>query len=771
MSGFDDFFRRATSNVPYHYQRRLALADTWPDALEVPTGAGKTAAVVLGWLWRRRFASPAVRNATGRRLVLCLPLRTLTTQAAKCAQDWINALSLDDPPTVYVVMGGAVDDEWLANPDRDTVLVGTQDLLLSRALNRGFAMSRYDWPMAFGLLHNDVQWVFDEVQLMGVGASTSAQLDAFRRKLGAYGAHHSLWMSATLEAGRLATIDRGADLRTLRLEDAEREELSHFLRAKKVVAPLNVDGGNLASVARALLKLHIAGTRTLVVLNQVRRAQDLYKELERTARAVEVALLHSRFRPADRRVIEARVLDRNWSGILVATQVVEAGVDVSSQTLVTDLAPWPSLVQRFGRCNRWGESSSTNIRWIDLPDTEKGAAPYQASDLLRARETLHGLHDGSPESLMGIGASETSIVLPVIRRRDIIDLFDTTPDLAGADIDVSPYIRDGDETDVYIAWRDLHSGERPDEDTPLASRDERCAVPIGAAREFLKRIRGEGEKAWRWDHRLEGWMPVDREVPGQVWLVPSTVGGYSPAIGFTADAANPVPPIAMEGELGEGEGSDARSWARREQTLVEHTQHVVDSLEALIAPLTWIPVEARADLGLSARWHDAGKAHPVFQRTMHGGDANPLRVLAKSTKRRKHARPGFRHEVVSALLLLGSDPDAYCSAYLVAAHHGRARLVVRARPSEGAPPDGRRFALGVWDGDVVPSTDLGDGVRAPETVLRLGIFELGGGGEGMGWTARAAALRDAMGPFRLAALESLLRAADWRGSAIEEGDV
>ena len=65
-------------------------------------------------------------------------------------------------------------------PERPAVLVGTQDMLLSRALMRGYASSRALWPMEFALLHEDAQWVFDEVQLMGAGRATSAQLEAFR---------------------------------------------------------------------------------------------------------------------------------------------------------------------------------------------------------------------------------------------------------------------------------------------------------------------------------------------------------------------------------------------------------------------------------------------------------------------------------------------------------------------------------------------------------------------------------------------------------------
>lgn len=55
---FDDVFRCAfgaqadTDFQPFEYQRRLAQEQgNGPDVLLVPTGLGKTAAVVLGWLW------------------------------------------------------------------------------------------------------------------------------------------------------------------------------------------------------------------------------------------------------------------------------------------------------------------------------------------------------------------------------------------------------------------------------------------------------------------------------------------------------------------------------------------------------------------------------------------------------------------------------------------------------------------------------------------------------------------------------------------------
>jgi len=63
-------------------------------------------------------------------------------------------------------MGGAISDRWDAYR-KDSILIGTQDQLFSRALNRGYSMSRHRWPIHFALLNNDCLWVMDEVQLMG----------------------------------------------------------------------------------------------------------------------------------------------------------------------------------------------------------------------------------------------------------------------------------------------------------------------------------------------------------------------------------------------------------------------------------------------------------------------------------------------------------------------------------------------------------------------------------------------------------------------------
>lgn len=170
----------------------------------------------------------------------------------------------------------------------------------------------------------------------------------------------------------------------------------------------------------------------------------------------------------------------------------------------------------------------------------------------------------------------------------------------------------------------------------------------------------------------------------------------------------------------------------------------------------------------AARWHDVGKAHEVFQNEMerlNDGPAGDGKHWAKSGRRErlKYGRKYFRHELASALAAL-QQGLAFAVAYLIAAHHGRPRLAIRALPDEDQPsmPEAL-FALGVWDHDAFGPVDLG-GETCPQVELDLSPMRLGGD---LSWTARALELLEEFGPFRLAYLEALLRAADMRASRKE----
>lgn len=826
---FEQFFSIAfgRSVNPFAYQRALA-EQTWPDALIAPTGLGKTAAVVLGWAWQHTDAE----YRPPRRLVYCLPMRTLVDQTAENVRRWLRRLSEADAhwksrlpgseTGVHVLMGGIDEPRWFESPEHPAILIGTQDMLLSRALMRGYAMSRFRWPVDFALLHNDTQWVFDEVQLMGAGLATSTQLEGFRRTLRTAKTSRSLWVSATLHPDWLSTVDFQQKPIVCRVpddfpEDAQSPHVRKLIDAPKMiqkasVAPASAKKDDLDSYAAALaettLNLHQENCMTLVVINTVARAQAVHRALQkRDVPPARLALIHSRFRPGDRKVQMDKlpVPGETKDLIVVATQAIEAGVDLSAAVLVTELAPASSLVQRFGRVNRYGELNSSGggtIRWIDLIGEELGDSlvpPYGIGELKVGAERIASLFDARPSNLRPPKPSDC-VSRGVIRSKDILDLYDTDPDLTGFDVDVAPYIRDAEDTDVRVFWRDFDSSVGP-EDQPAPTQDELCAVPLGQARDWFKKLAQEGRKktgkdaghrVFRIDPqarvdgkgRLPAWIELrENPWPGLVLLVHASAGGYASNTGFEPTARAAVAPVEMEtggSERAADESNDADSDSEKRKPvgLTDHLRHVATET-GHIADILEVREEWKSALVRAACWHDLGKAHDAFQARMVLDDSEVVpRPLAKAPKYdRKQGRPYFRHELASALAFLARSDwarEADLVAYLIAAHHGKVRLNLRPLPAERPPSEQPtegvpRFARGVWEGDVVPRVDLGGRETWTGGPLTLSVMELGEHPEtGASWTERMRHLLSQHGPFRLAWLEALVRIADWRASAKEQ---
>jgi CRISPR-associated endonuclease/helicase Cas3 len=629
-------------------------------------------------------------------------------------------------------------------------------------------MSRYRWPMHFALLNNDCTWVIDEVQLMGVGASTAAQLQALREKLHTAGRAHTVWMTATLAEGRLRTVDFRRDLRQQPFDAADDEPLLRRVNATKNLrkAKSTADKKDVAGLASEILSSHVTGSRTLVVVNRVPRAQALYRQLaaKSSASQTPIELIHSRFRPADRQRTQSVALAPDFKGIIVATQAIEAGVDISARTLFTELAPWSSLVQRFGRLNRAGEWRSEAVAfWIDLDtDDEAECLPYEPVELSIARQRLEALTDVGPRSLAGVAKDPEEPALPVIRSKDVIELFDTEPDLAGQDIDISRFIRATDERDVQVAWRELgDSAPRVDESD--LHRDELCRVGI---RDFEKVLEKSKKKAWRYDGLRKSWVDVQRLVPGMTVAVDLSVGGYSPVLGFTKEPADTPAAIQRHAIAPDDDDKDILSGSDHYVTLRLHAEDTAEEMGVLLSTLGGVVDEfaQRSSLVDAARYHDAGKAHSVFQEMLMSklSADDPRRTggpWAKSDGQHGGGsqRPYFRHELASALAWL-AEGRSDLGAYIVAAHHGKVRLSLRARPGETGPSD-RRFALGVHDGDPLPTTDLGGGMVLAAQFLSLACMELGGGGAGRSWADRMLGVLEEFGPFRLSYLEMLVRVA------------
>lgn len=703
--------------TPRDWQEELAREDAPRSrVIRIPTGYGKTLGVLGAWLYHRLERRD---ERWPRRLVWTLPMRVLVEQTADEVRRCLDQLGLlwqpgtdhDGKVGVHLLMGGADQGgEWNLYPEESAVFIATQDMALSRALNRGYAAPRARWPMELGLLSHDALWVLDEVQLMDVGLATSAQLQAFfdDDARSALRPRLSWWMSATLQPGWLRSVDtsrhqpKWTTAPTTLTESALETGLATIEKALETRAIRVEDQG---AFVLAIKEAHERvpehkehGRITLVVCNTVERASRTFDALTKLGVTKDVRLVHSRFRPHERARWKADFLGRDACSkdvdrIIVATQVVEAGVDISATALVTELAPWSSLVQRFGRCARYGGSGTVLV--VDRGRDEKTAPPYSPNELEAAKWAIDSLA-AHPEDV-GIAtieafearltSDERDRLYPyrpkqLLLRRDFDELFDTTPDLTGADIDVSPFIRSGDERDVSVFWIEVPSRKKGEPaPTPpknrKPSRQELCGVPFLAARDWLcgKETKDNpaprllaSRRAWIWDWLDGGWKVADRTalIPGAVVCVAADTGGYRDDRGYDPESKAPVSVVAALAKTAQDEADDLEdteelSAGAGYKTIATHNAEVGQLATQIAARL--VPEKLAQLIALAGRWHDLGKAHPAFQAIIESRGGYETRVdLAKAPDGSWQTpclyrsddgemRRGFRHELASCLAL------------------------------------------------------------------------------------------------------------------------
>lgn len=796
---YTEYFSRATGFIPYPYQIQIA-EEGFPEVLKAPTGTGKTEAVSVGWLWRRSHAGPEVCSATPRRLILALPMRTLVEQSERRIRDILDRLGLADEVTVRVIMGGTLDpvemNRWRTEPEKDTIVIGTIDCIVSRALLRGYGATRASFPIDFALVTNGSLIVVDEVQLCVQATTTLRQIQAFQRQWGTAEPTGLVCMSATVVEQALDVIDNplSGTTRIVKLDpdDDSLPSLRERLSASKRVERIADDPATAAKLAPVIHAAHVPGTLTLVMLNTVKSAVEVYERLIRLKPDADVRLVHSRFRGVDRKAIIEPLLEpgtANADRIVISTQSLEAGVDLDARTLITETAPWTSLVQRAGRCNRTGKQGDARLLWF--PAWPKH--PYEQSDLdaTEAQLTLLEQAEVTSTDLLTLSVQQTTESLSILRRPDMLALFDTAPDGAGRDLDVGAYIRGDDQRDVQVAWVDTTAyKDKRRRAAPPPPDGLRCAVPITEMREFLK---GDPHPdVLRFSPADDSWTTLrgHQVRPQEMLLVDFRSGGYTPEKGFQPTAHEHVTgwefqaaPMTPEDE---GAGSDSGAGSPTWVPLTVHLSETATVAETLVEDISQTvaldPVLASAVIG-SAALHDIGKAHPYWQQGLLATspkvpDASGAPFAKSPTKGRlvvkdaaNNDRPGFRHELVSALMLMSPAGEAALEQagvpreafslcrYLIAAHHGHIRL----HPTDPIQ-DGRSgsFLYGLAEGDPLPRLDG----EAPDSVI-LTSFS---GGPGS-WSDTTLALLDTWGPFRLAYAELLVRMADWRASAITHLEV
>lgn len=646
-NAFADFFEEVHGHRPFPWQDRLlkhlAEAQRWPDTLDLPTGAGKTAAIDIAvfhlaleaYRGQERRAPVRIAFVVDRRLVVDDAFERARKIAAALARpkghvvelvaEELRRLSGEGPPLIARRLRGGMprEDDWARTPAQPTVLCSTVDQVGSRLFFRGYGVSDSMKPVHAGLIGSDCLILLDEAHLA----------EPFRQSLEwvrVYRGHGWCEVDHAAPSGvALLTATPGAQSSSrfsLSEDDRKDPVLASRLQASKPVRLVTMPKAKTPARDTAVEETEDSGAeqddkdlglRATALVGEVRRAFDHFKKEEhgvpapaigvvvnRVARARKVfALLRKELEGCPGEVIlmigPARALDRAelvdmlapirpriWQAgerrlleqplVVVATQCLEAGVDIDLDGLITEAAPVDALRQRFGRLNRAGRSicpygaiiaagadiSARNedpvygraIRhaWEYL--TEKPDA--RAGGVLLVDFGLHAFDERVREFPVPSEAVSEKHDAPVLLPAHL-DLLSQTSPIPAADPDVALYLhgpyRKPDS--VSVVWRADIDPTRPEETRRLLilvppRSTEAMELPVWVVRRWLignvSRVdrladlpesepddedRAHADRAgqqvfrWKGDREESRWITPAELRPGDSIVVPASFGG------------------------------------------------------------------------------------------------------------------------------------------------------------------------------------------------------------------------------------------------------
>lgn len=602
---FATFFVEVHGCAPFPWQTRLldrvAAEGEWPSVLDLPTGSGKTAAIDVAIFHlaleanrgKKRRAPVRIAFVVDRRLVvddaftraqqledaLAVPRGPITQRVADCLKN----LSGDGRPLIARRLRGGIprEDDWARTPSQPTVLCSTVDQVGSRLLFRGYGISDSMKPVHAGLIGSDCLILLDEAHLAEPFRQTLSWVGMYRGDNWRETDNAAPWATALLtatpgekpqDAFSLDNADRRHPVLKKRLDASKPARLRDVADAERTTALVNETRDAFESGARVIG----------VVVNRIGRARAVFAQLSEkiAAQNADCLLLIGPARPVDRgnvgrqlapiRTGGARNLDRPL--ILVATQCIEAGVDIDLDALVTDAAPLDCLRQRFGRLNRAGRDMVPTAAIIatksDLlartDDPVYGKAIKSAWGCLKAAARDDG---ADPIVAFGLDAFTVDIKADALARKSDspillpahLDLLTQTAPIPAANPEVSLYLRGASRQpdSVTVVWRaDIDPEKNRDEDVrrlltlvPPRAR-EAIELPLWAVRRWLvqhdeepdhladvataapinemyTRLQGKGRKVFRWKGNDEHsrWIAPAALRSGETIVVPTDYGG------------------------------------------------------------------------------------------------------------------------------------------------------------------------------------------------------------------------------------------------------
>lgn len=427
---FGEFFEKVNNGFqPYDWQQRLLdriLAGRWPDVIDLPTGAGKTACldVAVFAIACQAHLEPAERTVPIR-IFFCVNRRVIVDEtydrAERIAKKLLKAEqqketgvlgevaralriiagqnnSSDVPPLdVLPLRGGAYrDNRWARSATQPTIVTTTIDQLGSRLLFRGYGVTHAAAPIQASLIAYDSLILLDEAHISRPFLDT---LSAVQNYL-----DPKRWTEEPIVVLPMRLIPMTAtppaeSSDVLQLSDVDHNMLRDRLHASKPAELNSVKDVAKKAVEVAIKTVGEKPQAVGIMVNRVATARDIYKTLTSQSNSrldCHIELVIGSMRPLDRDKQSERLQkligperpqETEQSSIVVSTQCLEVGADYDFDVLITECASLDSLRQRFGRLNRGGRKIQAS-GWILID--EKQAKPNDKLDDDKPDDPIYG---------------------------------------------------------------------------------------------------------------------------------------------------------------------------------------------------------------------------------------------------------------------------------------------------------------------------------------------------------------------------------------------
>jgi len=378
----------------YPYQERVKelILSGQSVILQAPTGAGKTRAALAPFI-EAFFERPP--DAFPRKCIYSVPMRVLANQFYADYHELSDQYRRNHRKDISVGIqtGDRPEDRKLES----NIIFSTIDQTLSNFLNIPYALGTGSANLNAGAIVSSYL-IFDELHLFDPATTLPTTLAMLRRLKGIT---PFIIMTATFSSSMLERLATLLDATVVPEDASNRISMQKIGSQVDKVRRFHTLDKPLTAI-QVLDKKHSV-PRTICICNTVRSAQDLYQQIKNTLQQngdteTQLCLLHSRFYKSDRDAKEAWIREQfgaaqaEYDGpplILVATQVIEVGVDATCDVMHTEIAPASSILQRAGRCAR--RQSETGDVYVYLPRTDEGEPDFTPYFLAtRAQQSERG---------------------------------------------------------------------------------------------------------------------------------------------------------------------------------------------------------------------------------------------------------------------------------------------------------------------------------------------------------------------------------------------